>query len=461
VAYDARIYAIKATPGPYNFFLREDEIAAWDWCITHRNDDPTHPIKVISNSWGGGPWTDDPAIGDAASPAMTTLADTAVGLGITILASAGNEFRAGQGIGWPACMSNVISVGATYDAADMVLPYSNTDENLDILAPADPVYTTDIAGQFGYTGGDYTPNFNGTSSACPFAAGCVASIQSAALEKIGRYLTPAEVRELLVATGDPITDTKVSITKPRVNLAAAIRSPSGPPIYIEEDCVLNDWQAPVTNSYPGWDDALWNQNVIEEDPNFIVDYYLSQFATGQVYESNCVDGGSDLASVIGLDTRTTRIDGVNDVGIVDMGYHYDRAVSHFELTVTVSENPGDPGIHGTVDPNTGWYYESTELTLTATPDEGYYLQGWYDANGVLISYANELDVVMDSNQVYEVRFRLPEKIEVSGDDVAIAQAVSSAQNGDTLVVAAGTYDGDIDFRGKEIKIVSTTCLHIQ
>jgi hypothetical protein len=38
VAYDARIYAIKATPGPFGFFLREDEIAAWDWCITHRNN---------------------------------------------------------------------------------------------------------------------------------------------------------------------------------------------------------------------------------------------------------------------------------------------------------------------------------------------------------------------------------------------------------------------------------------
>jgi len=197
VAYDARIYALKLAPDSNDYppLPRDAEIAAWDWCITHRNDDPLHPIKVISNSWGGFPWTDDPAIGDAASPAMTTLADTAVGLGITILAASGNEYSAGQGIAWPSCMSNVISVGATYDAADMVLPYSNTDENLDILAPADPVYTTDIVGPGGFDPGDYTPNFNGTSSACPFAAGCVASIQSAAMEKIGRYLTPDEVRQ--------------------------------------------------------------------------------------------------------------------------------------------------------------------------------------------------------------------------------------------------------------------------
>jgi len=453
VAYNARIYALKVSVGlggPES----DAELAAWDWCITHRNDDPTHPLKVISNSWGGVLWTDDPTEADALSPAMTTLADTAVGLGITIMAASGNEFSAGQGISWPSAMSNVISVGAVYDAADMVLPYSNTDENLDILAPADPMYTTDIVGPLGYSGGDYTPNFNGTSSACPFAAGCVASIQNAAMEKLGRHLTPEEVRELLISTGDPVTDTKVAITKPRVNLAAAIRSPSGPPIYIEENCVLNDWQAPVTNSYPGWDTVLWNGNVIEEDPNFIVGYYLSQFATGQTTQSNCVDGGSDLASVIGLDTKTTRIDGLYDESIVDMGYHYDEAAARYQLTVTVIENPDDPGIHGMVDPNNGSYYEGTEVTLKAIPHEGYYLQGWYDDNGVLISLADELDVVMDSNQVFEARFRLPRKIEVSGEDISIAQAVNSAQNGDTLVVAAGTYDGDINLRGKKIKLVS-------
>jgi len=111
VAYDARIYALKLAPDSNDSpaLPRDAQIATWDWCITHRNDDPTHPLKVISNSWGGPPFTDDPAVADAASPAMTTLADTAVGLGITILASSGNSFSAGQGIGWPSCMSNVIS----------------------------------------------------------------------------------------------------------------------------------------------------------------------------------------------------------------------------------------------------------------------------------------------------------------------------------------------------------------
>ncbi|MHC4499411.1 MAG: S8 family serine peptidase, partial [Planctomycetota bacterium] len=462
VAFNAKLYALKIQDDT-GALDSAGALAAWDWCITHRNDDPANPIKVISNSWGMGIAFSDPVTADAFSPSFAHAIDTAVGLGITILAASGNDGFPGWGIGSPAAMSNVISVGAVYDTTDQVTGYSNTADNLDILAPADPVYTLDIMGPMGYTIGDYFPFFNGTSSACPFAAGAVASIQHAALEKLNRHLTPAEVRNLLIKTGDPVTDNKfdpfmwrqIRINNPRVNLGRAIASPAGPPIYVGKDCTLNGWQAPDSNSYWAWDDAAWDGNVIEEDPNFILGYYLSQFAAGQIAESNCVDGGSDLASVIGLDTYTTRIDGVNDVNIVDMGYHYRQAVAKYRLTVTVLEDPNNSGIHGTVEPNAGWYHEGTELTLTAKPDPGYYLKGWYDVNDVLVSIAKELDVVMDSNQVFRGRFRLPSKIEVSGGGDALHDAVITAENGDTLVVGAGTYNGDINFRGKELKLVST------
>ena len=115
-------------------------------------------------------------------------------------------------------------------------------EILDILAPADPIYTTDIVGFDGYINGDYYPYFNGTSAACPFAAGSVACLQSAVLSKTGGYLTPEAVRAILTGTGDPVTDTKVLITKPRINLGMAIPSlATVGPIYVEEDCILNGW----------------------------------------------------------------------------------------------------------------------------------------------------------------------------------------------------------------------------
>jgi len=432
-------------------------IASWDWCVTHRNDDPINPIKVISNSIGipGLPFN-DPHVADAFSPAATHAADTAVGLGITILASSGNDGFPGWGISWPSAISKVISVGAVFDTTDQVTGYSNTHEMLDILGPADPVYTLDISGLGGFTPGDYWPAFNGTSSSCPFVAGCVADIQQSARAKLGRYLTPYEVRDILASTGDPVTDTKVDLTKPRVNLGRALTGSSGPPIYIEKDCVLNDFVAPDSNSYWAWD-PNWDPDSgnIQEDPFFTAGYYLGQIAAGQIAESNCVDGGIGSPGDVGLDAYTTRIDGANDVNVVDMGYHYDGGVDIFELSVTVVEDINDPGVHGTIDPNGGRFYDGTVVTLRAYPDEGYFLKGWYDGNDVRVSYAREFDVVMDSDKVFYARFREPTEIEVSGGEEALYDAVTVAENGDTLIMAPGTYNGDIDFRGKEIAIVSS------
>jgi len=140
-----------------------------------------------------------------------------------------------------------------------------------------------------------------------------------------------------------------------------------------------------------------------------------------------------------------------------MGYHYRQGIALYELTVGVIEDMNDPGIHGRIeiDPNLTMYYDGAVVTLTAIPDEGYFLRGWYDANDALISVTREFDVVMDSNEVIRARFRIPIEIEVSGGGDALYDAVNIAQNGDTLIVAAGTYNGDIDFRGKEIALVST------
>jgi hypothetical protein len=50
----------------------------------------------------------------------------------------------------------------------------------------------------------------------------VACLQSAAHALLGSYLTVAEVRDILTTTGVNIADTKVAITKPRINLDAAV-----------------------------------------------------------------------------------------------------------------------------------------------------------------------------------------------------------------------------------------------
>jgi predicted outer membrane repeat protein len=116
------------------------------------------------------------------------------------------------------------------------------------------------------------------------------------------------------------------------------------------DYGIYDGNTGLTTTTAGVDLDVTN---IEGDPLFVAgpfgDYYLSHIATGQPIDSNCIDAGSGDADApnIGMDTFTTRIDGVNDMNIVDIGYHYsDRLLApRYDLTVILV------GGHGTVEVN--------------------------------------------------------------------------------------------------------------
>ncbi|MDY6839504.1 MAG: S8 family serine peptidase [Thermodesulfobacteriota bacterium] len=256
VAYNARLYAVKISHAPSHTAYNTDMIEGWEWCIDHQYDDPSNPIMIVSTSFGGDYFT---TTCDSESPSMTAAAANLNARGITVFASSGNDGFC-DGTGWPACITYVNAVGAVYDAsigfhgwcisqnscigysdpvgcapprsewrcddvspsADDVTCYSSTAFFLDFFAPSNEAYTTDIVGGGGYEPGDYVPDFGGTSAACPYAAGAAACLQSASMAANGIFLTPAQVRSTLVLTGDLITDTKASITKPRVNLGAAI-----------------------------------------------------------------------------------------------------------------------------------------------------------------------------------------------------------------------------------------------
>src|SRR6266478_4295957 len=113
VAYNARLYALKISPGATASASSSAMVAAWDWCVTHKNDNPSYPIMVISTSFGGGQFF---STCNGATPAMTAAANNAADAGITVIVSSGNDGFC-DSIAWPACISSVISVGAVYDAA--------------------------------------------------------------------------------------------------------------------------------------------------------------------------------------------------------------------------------------------------------------------------------------------------------------------------------------------------------
>jgi len=254
VAYGAKLYAVKVTNGSNGWAYESDMIAGWEWCITHQYDNQNYPIMIINTSMGGGGYT---AACDDDSSAMTTAAANAVAAGITIFASSGNNGYC-NAIAWPSCISSVIAVGAVFDASlgslgfcvdasscapnqgtyascspnpiawsysimpDRETPYSNTAPILGLLAPSHNAYTT-------AKGGSYVSNFGGTSAASPYAAGAAAILQSAAKAKLGSFLTPVQVRSILVNTGDPVTDVKINYGKKRINVEAAVNALTSEP----------------------------------------------------------------------------------------------------------------------------------------------------------------------------------------------------------------------------------------
>jgi subtilisin family serine protease len=256
VAPGARLYAIKISTGNTGSANSPDMIDGWEWALDHQDDDPANPIMIISTSFGGGKYS---STCDGISPSMTAAAANAAAAGITLFVSSGNDGYC-DAMGWPACISHVNSVGAVYDAnfgtytpcidasscaltktatggcssgyyatdntsPDMVTSYSNSASFLTLFAPSNRAYTTDITGTGGYAAGDYATSFGGTSAACPYAAGAAAVLQSAARDRTGAYLTPAQVRQYLADNGNDITDSKPSgITRPRVNLSDAVNA---------------------------------------------------------------------------------------------------------------------------------------------------------------------------------------------------------------------------------------------
>lgn len=135
-------------------------------------------FDITSNSWGYTPLFQ----AFQNSSGFTQLANLAAnyensaevgrgGLGTIIVQAAGNDALNAQGTG-EHTIRWAISVAAT-GQTDWVTDYSNFGTNILIAAPAASV-TTDISGAGGYSSGDYTSNFGGTSASTPVVSGVIA-----------------------------------------------------------------------------------------------------------------------------------------------------------------------------------------------------------------------------------------------------------------------------------------------
>lgn len=185
---------------------------AIDWCWDDAHAD------VLSNSWGGGNPSD--AISRAFNRARTQGRG---GKGCVVVIAAGNEQSA---VSFPGTLPNVLTVGASNQWDERKTKTSQDGEfwwgsnfgpELALMAPGVKIHTTDITGTAGYSTGDFTTTFNGTSSACPHVAAAAALVLSKA-----PGFTEAEVRDVLTSTCDPMTGGASKVGHGRLNAEAAL-----------------------------------------------------------------------------------------------------------------------------------------------------------------------------------------------------------------------------------------------
>lgn len=189
-------------------------IDAINWAVANK---ATYKIASMNLSLGGGS-SSVPCTSDAMGIAL----GTARAAGIAPVVASGNNGYTNM-LSSPACAPAAISVGAVYDgnvggvayssctdaatAADKITCFSNSASFLTLLAPGARVTAAGIT-------------MSGTSQAAPHVAGAIAVLAAA---------YPGESVDQLVArlttTGTRITDARNAITKPRIDLYAAVGAP--------------------------------------------------------------------------------------------------------------------------------------------------------------------------------------------------------------------------------------------
>ncbi|BAP58075.1 peptidase S8 and S53 subtilisin kexin sedolisin [Thioploca ingrica] len=166
---------------------------------------------------------------DSEIPPLTQIIDNLRHFGIATVVASGNGWN-GYSMSLPACISSAISVGATCDVEssdptyDQVCPggkdsvalFSNSADFLDLLAPGMWVTSTVPGGGIGTKGG--------TSMSTPFVTGAWALLKSAKPDA-----TVEEILTILQDTGKPILDKRNDLTKPRIQLDAAVVVVEPPP----------------------------------------------------------------------------------------------------------------------------------------------------------------------------------------------------------------------------------------
>lgn len=196
VAPAANIVAVKVCSSSCSL---SDIVSGMDFCVTNKD---TYNIKVMSGSFG------DSGNYQTQSSCPTYLdssIDAAYSAGIAGVFASGNSGYS-NGVGYPACSPNAISVGAT-DKNDVLPSFSNRGPLLEILAPGVAITSTK-------SGSSYLA-LSGTSQSTPHVSGVILLLQQYAF-LTAQTFTVDQLKDALISSNVTVNG------YPRVDALAAL-----------------------------------------------------------------------------------------------------------------------------------------------------------------------------------------------------------------------------------------------
>lgn len=222
-APNAKIVAVRVLNAQNAGFL-SDWIAGMDWVYANQ---ATLRVDVLNMSLGSSATYTSTC--DSAQPLMAAAVNNLVSAGVTVFAASGNAGLS-NALSAPACIRNVIAVGATYDSnlgrepdsgsyssgcfdaatsLTTIACFSNSNADLDILAPGSLITAAGMGGG--------TATFRGTSMSSPTAAGVAALMIEA-----DPWVTPAGIELFMKTTGTPVNDARNGRTFPLISALRAV-----------------------------------------------------------------------------------------------------------------------------------------------------------------------------------------------------------------------------------------------
>ncbi|MDQ1651999.1 MAG: serine protease AprX [Cryptosporangiaceae bacterium] len=210
IAPDAKLTSIKV--GMSNGAVDVSQmLAAIDWVVKHRNDDPKNPIRVLNLSYGT-----DSTLGQATNP-LALAVENAWWAGIAVVVAAGNT---GHAFTVPATDMHPIVVGSTDplgttnpadDALSSFTSWQGRTWPIDVLVPGRSVVSLRDPGSYADTYypsarvGDRYFKGSGTSQAAAVVSGAIALI----LQKYPNA-TPWQIRSQFWDSSTPLPKATVA-----------------------------------------------------------------------------------------------------------------------------------------------------------------------------------------------------------------------------------------------------------